>query len=104
VVSRHFDDLDAVLKSDSLDDFRQLIFALQSSPGSGGLMTYGVDVTDLFARSAIYVDRILRGADPGELPIQQPTKYELGLNLKTAKALGLMIPETLLATADEVIQ
>jgi putative ABC transport system substrate-binding protein len=67
-------------------------------------MSYGVDVVDLFRRGAGYVDRILKGAKPTELPVQLPTKYQLLINLKTAKALGLTIPETLLATADEVIQ
>jgi putative ABC transport system substrate-binding protein len=71
---------------------------------SGGLLAYGTNVSDLFRRAAGYVDRILRGEKPGDLPIQSPTKYELVLNLKTAKELGLDIPATLLARADEVIE
>jgi putative ABC transport system substrate-binding protein len=71
---------------------------------AGGLLSYGVDLVDNWRRAATYVDRILRGAKPGDLPVQFPTKLEMVVNLKTAKALGLTIPETLLATADEVIQ
>jgi putative ABC transport system substrate-binding protein len=71
---------------------------------SGGLAAYGPDLPDLWRRAADYVDRILRGAKPGDLPVQAPTRFEFVLNLNTAASLGLVIPETLLATADEVIQ
>jgi putative ABC transport system substrate-binding protein len=71
---------------------------------SGGLAFYGADRLELFRRAAGYVDRILRGEKAGELPIQQPTKYELMLNLKAAKALGLTMPPGLLVAADEVIE
>ena len=71
---------------------------------SGGLISYDADRADIFRRTASYVDRVLRGEKPGDLPFQQPTKYQLTINLKTAKALGLTVPTTLLATADEVIE
>jgi putative ABC transport system substrate-binding protein len=71
---------------------------------AGGLISYGTDQIDMFGQTASYVDRILRGAKPAELPVQTPTKYETTLNLKTAKALGLTVPPALIVAADEVIE
>jgi putative tryptophan/tyrosine transport system substrate-binding protein len=80
------------------------VYSISAFARDGGLLSYGVDQADISRRAATYVDRILRGAKPGDLPVQFPVKFEMAVNLKTAKALGLTIPETLLATADELIQ
>jgi putative ABC transport system substrate-binding protein len=105
-----------VLPDISMTNYREAIVALAARhrvpavyparyfATSGGLMSYGTDVAEVFRRVAGYVDRILKGTSPGELPIQAPNKYELVINLKTAKALGLEVPPTLLARADEVIE
>jgi putative ABC transport system substrate-binding protein len=80
------------------------VYAFSYYARDGGLVSYGIDQLDLWRRSATYIDRILRGANPAELPVQFPTKFEMVVNLKTAKALGLTVPQSILLRADEVIE
>ena len=80
------------------------IYGQQVYVEAGGLVSYGPNIPDLFRRAADFVDKILRGTKPGEIPVEQPTKFDLVVNLTTAKALGLTVPPTLLARADEVIE
>jgi putative tryptophan/tyrosine transport system substrate-binding protein len=80
------------------------IYTFRDFVDAGGLVSYGVSLPDLYGRAAAYVDRILKGARVDELPVEAPTRFEMIINLKTARALGLAVPDTLLSSADEVIQ
>jgi len=90
-------ELAAMRRLPSLWQYRNYVVA-------GGLLSYGPSITDLSTRAVFFIDKILKGANPAELPVQQPTRFELGINLKTARTLGLTIPQSLLLRADEVIQ
>jgi putative ABC transport system substrate-binding protein len=80
------------------------VYGLREFAEAGGLISYGPNIGDQFRRVAVFVDKILRGAKPGDLPVEQATRFEVVINLKTAKALGLTIPPSLLARADQVIE
>jgi putative tryptophan/tyrosine transport system substrate-binding protein len=80
------------------------MYGVRELAEAGGLMTYGVNLPEMYRRGAFFVDRILKGAKPGELPVEQPTKFELVINLRTAKALGLRIPRSLLVRAEQLIE
>jgi len=80
------------------------IYAFRYFPANGGLLSYGTSASEVFRQAASYVDRILRGARPADLPVQLPVKFEMAVNLKTAKSLGLTVPQSILLSADEVIE
>jgi putative ABC transport system substrate-binding protein len=94
----------AAIVSRALKNRLPTLYGWKMGPEAGALMSYGVDIAGNFRRSAVYVDKILKGAKPADLPVEQPTRFEFIINLKTAKALGLTIPASLLARADEVIE
>ena len=96
--------INATLISDLAKKYRLPLIAAVAMPAAGGLMGYGTNLVELFHRSATYVDKILKGAKPGDLPVEQPTKFELVVNLKTVRVLGIKIPQAILVRVDKVIE